>query len=59
VPACPKRTDVEITQTRNLDVDRLPVRMNRTDLDARHDTQDGRRSDWRRVDLPLSQPAIW
>ena len=37
VPTSPKLTDVEITQARDLDVERLPVRQRRTDLDARHD----------------------
>ena len=53
------RSDVEITQARDLDVDCLPVRLSRTDLDARHDAQDARRLDWRRPDLPPSPPAIW
>ena len=59
VPTSPKRTDIEITQARNLDIDRLPARLSRTDLDARHDAQDGRRLDWRGTDLPPSPPAIW
>ena len=55
----PKGTDIEITQSRNLDVDRLTVRRSRTDPDARHDTQDGRRLGWRRPDLSLSALATW
>jgi hypothetical protein len=40
-------------------VDSFPVRLSRTDLDARHDAQDGRRLDRRGADLPPSPPAIW
>jgi hypothetical protein len=59
MPTGSKITDVEITQTRNLDIDCHPVRLSRTDPDAWHDAQDGRRLDWRRADLPPSPPAIW
>src|SRR5262245_65929630 len=58
MPTCPKRTDIEITQTRNLDIDRLPARLSRTDLDARHDAQDGPRLGWRGTYFPPSPPAI-
>jgi hypothetical protein len=46
VPTSPKRTDIEITHARNLDVECLPVRDRRTDPYARHGDQDGRRLDW-------------
>jgi hypothetical protein len=46
VPAASKRPDVEITQTRNLDAECLPVRYCRTDPYARHRPQDERRLDW-------------
>ena len=59
VPTSSKLTDVEIAQARNLDVECLPVRQCRTDLDARHGAQDDRRLDWRGAGLPLSPPAIW
>ena len=59
VPTSPKRTDIEITQTRNLDVDCLPVRWCRTDAYARHGFQDGRRLGWRAPDLPMPALAIW
>ena len=36
VAASSKRTGIEITQARNLDVDCLSVRYRWTDLDARH-----------------------
>ena len=36
LPTVPKFTDVEITQARNLDVERLPVRGRTTDLYAWH-----------------------
>ena len=39
MPTIPKRYDIEITQSRNLDVECLPVRLRRTDPDARHDAQ--------------------
>ena len=58
-PTSPKRTDVEIAQARNLDVDCLPLRDRRADPDARHCDQDGRRLDWRAADLPLPALAIW
>ena len=59
VPTGPKLADVEITQTRNLDVECLPVWCCRTDLCARHDAQDDRRLDWGDPDLPLFALAIW
>jgi hypothetical protein len=36
VPTRPKRTDVEVTQARNLDVECLLVWLSLTDLYARH-----------------------
>ena len=59
VPTSSKGTNIEITQTRNLDVDRLPIRLGRTDLNARHDAQGDWRFDWRLPGLPLSRPVIW
>ena len=40
LPTSPECNGVEITQTRNLDVDCLPVRTHWTDLDARHGDQE-------------------
>ncbi len=40
LPTVSKVTNVEITQTRNLDVDRLLILWRRTDLYARHGVQD-------------------
>ena len=37
VPTGPKTAEVEIAQARDLDVDCLPLRLSRTDLDARHE----------------------
>jgi hypothetical protein len=57
VPASPKGNNIEIAQARDLDVDRFPVRHSRTDLHARHGTQDERRFDWRDPDPPPPAPA--
>ena len=37
MPTGPKTAEVEIAQARDLDVDCLPLRLSRTDLDARHE----------------------
>ena len=59
VPPSPKRTDIEIAQTRDLDVDCLAVRRGWTDLDAWHGVQVGRRLGEPEPALTLSLPAIW
>jgi hypothetical protein len=59
LPMAAKLSDVEITQARDLDVERRAVRQGRTDLYARHDAQPGRRLDSAGAVLPLSPLAIW
>ena len=59
LPMTAKLSDVEITQARDLDVERRAVRQCRTDPDARHDAQAGRRLDSAEAVLPLSPLAIW
>ena len=54
MPTAAKLTNVEITQARNLDVERRAVWQCRTDLYARHDAQD-----WGEAVLPRSPLAIW
>jgi hypothetical protein len=53
MPTAAKLTNVEITQARNLDVERRAVWQCRTDLYARHDAQD-----WGEAVLPRSPLAI-
>jgi hypothetical protein len=57
VPTGAKLADAEITQTRNLDVQRLPVLQRRTDLYARHGAQ-ARCLGERGPDLRPFPPAI-
>jgi hypothetical protein len=54
VPTGLKITEVEIAQARDLNLDSLPIRLSRTDLDARHFSQAKRRFDCRPVGLALS-----
>lgn len=58
-PTGAKDASVEIAQVGDLDFEGVPVLQRRTDLDARHDAQCGRRLDWRGSDLPLSLLVIW
>ena len=50
VPTVLQLPDVKVTQARNLDVECLPVRQGRTDLDARHYAQGDWRLGWRGSD---------
>jgi hypothetical protein len=59
LPMAAKLSDVDITQARDLDVERRAVRQWRTDLYPRHDAQAGRRLDTAEAVLPLSPLAIW
>ena len=59
MPTAAKLTNVEITQARNLDVERRAVWQCRTDLYARHNAQAGRCLDWGEAVLPRSPLAIW
>ena len=54
VPTGLKIAEVEIAQARDLDVDCLPIRLCRTDPDARHLNQAERRFVCRPVGLALS-----
>ena len=56
MPASPKLIDVEVTQARNFDVERLSVLWCKTDLYTWHRGQRDRRFDWPGPGFPLSPP---